>query len=738
MGNSFDKYKPILSYYAFQKKIKNHLNNKINKEDVNEMKIGYFISPEWIKEWNKRINYKKIEEILDKENIESSILNKEQKKRIENKFNNLIPECEIDNIVKKDNIYISKISSNQYLQFFLDNKTYDIMKIKKTSKKLVEYIFKKQMIIFFFKKVKIIKIIIHSLYPFSKENKIINLTFYFGENESFYNHYKNIFKEKSSKEILELFISNNILMERKQQIKMNNLTCYIINEELSKEYKEQYIFSNKNKNSEEDLGGIKNPKNINFDLTNHVSERGLDNVGATCYMNATLQCLANIKPITDYLLNKEHYSYLFKNFDLCLLTLQYIQVLIGLYCNESQKGSYSPDEFKKTISELNPLFQGIQANDSKDLVIFLLEAMNNELVKIHNKKQDINEKENEINQIIDSSDEKKVLKYFVLNFKKTHCSIIGEYLCGFNKSIFICQNCNKNTFNFNIFNILIFSLEATSNYFNLSYNNSIIPTINFDFCFKYMSKDELFQDTYCQKCGTIGLAKYKETIYSLPLYLIIILNRGRGNIFNCNVQIPEIFDASNYIEIKSQNNNYELVGIVSHFGESGMGGHFIAFCKHSIDGKWRCYNDSIVTECQNDYLNKGTPYIVFYKKCQIESYSKLNLKASNNFSNFQNYFNYNTFNNMNSFNNFQQNMNMNMCSNNNFMNNSQQNMNSIINNMNNFNTFQNNFNNNQFDAMNINFNNNNLSQSMNFNMINNQINMNNSFSAFPNNFFNFQ
>lgn len=69
------------------------------------------------------------------------------------------------------------------------------------------------------------------------------------------------------------------------------------------------------------------------------------------------------------------------------MTLQYIQVLIGLYCNESPKGSYSPDEFKKTISELNPLFQGVQANDSKDLVIFLLEVMNNELVKIHNKKE---------------------------------------------------------------------------------------------------------------------------------------------------------------------------------------------------------------------------------------------------------------------------------------------------------------------------------------------------------------
>ena len=750
MGNSSSKYQPILSYYAFQKKIKNHLNNKINQKDLNQIKIGYFISTEWIKEWKERIDYKKIEEILDNENIESSILHNEQKNRIENKFNKLIPKYEMINIIKKDNIYISNFSSDQYLQFLLDNETYDIMKIKKTSKKQVEYIFKKKMIIFFFKKENIIKIIIHCLYPFSKENKLINLTFSFGKNESFYNDYKKFFKEKNSKEILELFINNKILMERNIKIKMNNSTCYIINEELTKEYKEQYIFINKNKNSEEDLGGIKNPKNINFDLTIIASERGLDNVGATCYMNATLQCLANIKPITDYLLNKEHYSYLFKNFDLCLLTLQYIQVLIGLYCNESPKGSYSPDEFKKTISELNPLFQGVQANDSKDLVIFLLEAMNNELVKINNKKKNIIEKENELNQIIDSSDEKKVLAYFVHNFKKTHCSIIGDYLCGFNKSVFICQNCSRITFNFNIFNILIFSLEATSNYFNLSYNNSTIPTINFDFCFKYMSKDEIFQDTYCQKCGSIGLAKYRETIYSLPLYLIIILNRGRGNIFNCNVQIPEIFDASNYIEIKSRNNNYELVGIVSHFGESGMGGHFIAFCKHSIDGKWRCYNDSIVTECQNDYLNKGTPYIVFYKKCQIGKSNVQNnnqvLKKSISYKDLNpNFYNKNMpiNNNFNNNNNINQRINM-INMNNNFI---QQNM--IMNNNNNnnqnmalsINNFQNINANNNFIQQNMMMNNNNNNQNMAMNINNFQnINANNNLiqqNMVMNNFNNF-
>ena len=30
---------------------------------------------------------------------------------------------------------------------------------------------------------------------------------------------------------------------------------------------------------------------------------GLNNIGATCYMNATLQCLSNTKKLTEYFLN---------------------------------------------------------------------------------------------------------------------------------------------------------------------------------------------------------------------------------------------------------------------------------------------------------------------------------------------------------------------------------------------------------------------------------------------------
>ena len=737
MGTSNLKNNNIFKYYIFQKKFKKYLTGKIFEKERKIIKNGYLIPLDWIKEWKRKINYNIISKKLDSLQIESTKLKENQINVIKNIFQNNINIFDnnmLNNIIINNNFIINeRILSENFLESFVNEKTYKLLKIdRKIGVEEIKYIFKQKMMILFLENYNMIKILFSYDDPMIKEIKLINITFIFDYLDVYYALQKQFRDETSDNILIYLSKKINIISQPKYKYfdkTINKYTFTAINEEKN-------IINNFENNK------IKNPNMINFNLVNIPSYRGLENVGATCYMNATLQCLANIKPITDYLLNKKNYEFLYKNGILCNMTLHYSQVLLGLFCNESNNGYYSPKDFKDEIGEYNPLFKGVQANDSKDLIIFLLEILNNELVKMHNKKRNIVENRNddgsELYQKIDASNEKAVLDYFVKEFKKNYCSVIGQYLFGFNKSLFVCQSCGGKVFNFNLFNNLIFNLEATSNYYNLSYNNSTIPIINFDFCFKYMIKEEVFQSTYCQHCGLTGLSKYRETIYSLPLYLIIILNRGRGNIFNCNVQIPEIFDASNYIEIKSENNNYELVGIVSHFGESGMGGHFIAFCKHSIDGKWRCYNDSIVTECQNDYLNKGTPYIVFYKKYQIENHSKFNLKKScNNFSrNFQNYFNFNSFNNINSYNNFQNNMDM--YNSINFMNNSQQNMNSIMNNMNNYNTFQNNFNNNPFQSMNININNNNLNQSMDFSIINNQIDMNKSFSAFPNNFFNFQ
>ena len=72
-------------------------------------------------------------------------------------------------------------------------------------------------------------------------------------------------------------------------------------------------------------------------------------------------------------------------------------------------------------------------------------------------------------------------------------------------------------------------------------------------------------------------------------------------------------DLSDYIEAVNCPKRYELTGVITHLGISGPNGHFIAFCKNPIDGKWFKYNDEQVTEADNySIYNEGIAYILFY------------------------------------------------------------------------------------------------------------------------------
>ena len=104
----------------------------------------------------------------------------------------------------------------------------------------------------------------------------------------------------------------------------------------------------------------------------------------------------------------------------------------------------------------------------------------------------------------------------------------------------------------------------------------------------------------------------------MPTYLCIILNRDKGNSYECNVNFPETLDLSKYVCNNEVNKIfYDLYAVISHLGTSSISGHFIAFCRHRINNKWYIYNDNIVSECEEkDYLS-GVPYILFYQKMDV-------------------------------------------------------------------------------------------------------------------------
>ena len=95
------------------------------------------------------------------------------------------------------------------------------------------------------------------------------------------------------------------------------------------------------------------------------------------------------------------------------------------------------------------------------------------------------------------------------------------------------------------------------------------------------------------------------------------MNRGKGLEFNVKICFEEYLNLYNYIELKNTGFNYRLIGVITHIGENGMGGHFIAYCREPGINLWRKYNDSFVTDVQDfnkEVINFANPYLLFYQK----------------------------------------------------------------------------------------------------------------------------
>ncbi len=345
---------------------------------------------------------------------------------------------------------------------------------------------------------------------------------------------------------------------------------------------------------------------------------GLNNIGATCYMNATLQSFSNTDKLTEYFLNTYKYD---PNDEKKIMSNEYYKVIKNLWDINNKQKCYSPYDFKKKLSQENILFAGNFANDSKDLINFLLERIHTELNVINN--NNYNEDDFLVNNI-DQLDENKVLNKFKKELEVKYNSIISNLFHGILETKSKCLKCECLKYNFQIFSFIEFPLKAINNYFfskglrkNFNSNENQNPDVDLYECFEYYNRKDLMtgdNQMYCNICNGENDFEYGSQLYSIPEYLIINFNRGRNAIYECKVNFPEILDLSNYTTIKDKNNKLELYSVICHIGPSSMSGHFVAYCKNRIDKKWYLYNDAFVTLCEypQDYQNK-MPYILFYQ-----------------------------------------------------------------------------------------------------------------------------
>ena len=384
-------------------------------------------------------------------------------------------------------------------------------------------------------------------------------------------------------------------------------------------------FNNNNNLNNNIYNNTFNKKNDIFDTYKTPTLIGLNNIGASCFMNSALQCLSQTKPLTKYFLNKQNKeSIINKDHDLkkksdTQLYPKYLELIIKLWEKDGPK-SFSPYSFINTIEKMNPLFKQRQAGDSKDFIIFILEQLHKEL------KKPTSFKDNNQNQSLNQYNRQNAQNYIFSDFKKEG-SIISDHFFGFTETINECLYCKQNyvskgcpasiCYNYELFNCLIFPLEKVKtmkNNNNQMNSNNIIITIYE--CFKYNQNTKLF--TYCNICKHNGYSNYTSKIFVSPNILILILDRERGNVFNVKLDFYEIIDITQFVLIKDKPQLiYDLYGVISYIGESGPNAQFVASCKSPIDNKWYRYNDAFVNpinDLKEEVIDFATPYILFYQK----------------------------------------------------------------------------------------------------------------------------
>ena len=350
-------------------------------------------------------------------------------------------------------------------------------------------------------------------------------------------------------------------------------------------------------------------------------KRGLENIGATCYMNSTLQCFAHIKDFVKYFKKDENNIKAISNKE----TLSYsFKILIDKLWtdNTNEKKYYAPYEFKEKISKLNPLFEGIAANDAKDLINFIVMTLHEEL-NLANDNNNIF-----ADQILDQTNKTLMFQLFVQEFTQKYNSLSSRLFYAINYNITQCTECGIQLYNYQIYFFLIFPLEEVRKfvyYNNNNFNNNNLININQNVvdiyqCFEFDRRVCLMSGEnamFCNRCQRNTNSNICTNLVYAPNILIIILNRGKGKEFDVKLNFREDLDISNYVEINNTGTLYKLIGVITHLGESGMSGHFIAFCKDPDDFKWYKFNDAIVTpviDFQKEVIDFGMPYLLFYQK----------------------------------------------------------------------------------------------------------------------------
>jgi hypothetical protein len=188
---------------------------------------------------------------------------------------------------------------------------------------------------------------------------------------------------------------------------------------------------------------------------------GLDNLGNTCYMSASLQILLHMDHLVDYFMSKtylQHVNVHSKHGYKGRLAHAFGKLITNLWCTD--KSSISPRIFRQELIQLRDQFAGNEQHDAQELMTFLLDGLSEDLNLVH-------EKPYIENPDSDGRPDSVLADIWWGNHLKRELSIVNALFSGQFKSVMKCSHCQYTSARYEPFNTLTLPLveDLTKNIF---------------------------------------------------------------------------------------------------------------------------------------------------------------------------------------------------------------------------------------------------------------------------------
>ena len=347
---------------------------------------------------------------------------------------------------------------------------------------------------------------------------------------------------------------------------------------------------------------------------------GLKNLGNTCFLNSSLQCLSATIPLTDYFLGYDYRSEINKNNFLGTggkLVTDYAELIKQMWLGN--KSVVEPVDFKKQLQTFAPQFQGYHQHDAQELLAFLLDGIHEDLNRVKERPYVEDRDCDGSNDEVDAVENWK-------NYLRRNKSLIVDMFQGQLRNTCKCLKCGHVNIRFEPFMYL--SLPITK------------ACKSIDDCMDLYLKEDVLKGAdqyYCEKCKEHVDGTKKQDIWMLPPVLIVHLKRFKYNDYgkvgsknDASIQYPVVeWDLKSRVKsARGVYPKYDLYAVSNHMGVLG-GGHYTAHTLNRFDDTWYEFNDSSyrpVDESIHKRLFKSS-YVLFYNRSEGDSNMPLNERS---------------------------------------------------------------------------------------------------------------